>query len=202
MAKNKQVDAYIEKAQPFAQPILIHIRKLVHTACPTVEEKIKWGFPNFDYKGVFCNMAGFKEHCAFGFWKGNLMKDTHNIFAKDQGMGNLGKLTSLKDLPSDKIMLSYIKQAVELNDKGVKRLVKPKVAPGSKELVTPDYLSKALAKNKKAQKEFEAFSYSKKKEYVDWLTEAKTEDTRNTRLDTALEWIAEGKSRNWKYMKK
>jgi uncharacterized protein YdeI (YjbR/CyaY-like superfamily) len=202
MAKNKQVDAYIEKAQPFAQPILIHIRKLIHTACPNVEEKIKWGFPNFDYKGVFCNMAGFKEHCAFGFWKGNLMKDTHDIFAKDQAMGNLGRLTSLKDLPSDKILLSYIKQAVDLNDKGVKRLVKPKVAPGSKELVTPDYLSKALAKNKKAQKEFEAFSYSKKKEYVDWLTEAKSEDTRNTRLETAVEWIAEGKSRNWKYMKK
>ncbi|HWY99224.1 MAG TPA: YdeI/OmpD-associated family protein [Bacteroidia bacterium] len=202
MVKNKQIDAYIEKAQSFAKPVLIHIRKLVHTACPTVEEKIKWGFPNFDYKGVFCNMAGFKEHCSFGFWKGNLMKDTHNIFAKDQAMGNLGKLTSLKDLPSDKIMLSYIKQAVELNDKGVKRLVKPKTAPGSKELVTPDYLTKALTKNKKAQKEFEAFSYSKKKEYVDWLTEAKTEDTRNTRLETAVEWIAEGKSRNWKYMKK
>src|ERR1700742_2656646 len=95
--KNKEVDTYIAKAQPFAQPILTHIRKLIHTACPDVEEKIKWGFPNFDYKGVFCNMAGFKEHCSFGFWKGNLIKDTHNIFSKDQGMGNLGKITTLKD---------------------------------------------------------------------------------------------------------
>jgi uncharacterized protein YdeI (YjbR/CyaY-like superfamily) len=200
--QNKQVDAYIAKAQPFAQPILNHIRKLIHTACPDVEEKIKWGFPNFDYKGVFCNMAGFKEHCSFGFWKGNLIKDTHNIFTKDQGAGNLGRITSLKDLPADKILLAYIKQAVELNDKGVKRQVKPKVATASKELVVPEFLTKALAKNKKAGKVFEAFSYSNKKEYVEWFNDAKTEETHDKRLEIALEWIAEGKSRNWKYMKK
>ena len=200
--KNKEVDTYIAKAQPFAQPILTHIRKLIHTACPDVEEKIKWGFPNFDYKGVFCNMAGFKEHCSFGFWKGNLIKDTHNIFSKDQGMGNLGKITTLKDLPSDKILISYIKQAVELNDKGVKRKVKPKAAPNTKELTIPTYVTKALAKNKKAAQAFEAFSYSHKKEYVEWFEEAKTEETRNKRLETALEWMAEGKSRNWKYQKK
>jgi uncharacterized protein YdeI (YjbR/CyaY-like superfamily) len=200
--QNKQVDTYIAKAQPFAQPILTHIRKLIQTACPDVEEKIKWGFPNFDYKGVFCNMAGFKEHCSFGFWKGNLIKDTHNIFTKDQGAGNLGRITSLKDLPADKILLAYIKQAIELNDKGVKRLVKPKATTANKELAIPDFLTKALTKNKKAKEGFEAFNYSHKKEYVEWLNEAKSEETRDKRLETALEWIAEGKSRNWKYVKK
>jgi uncharacterized protein YdeI (YjbR/CyaY-like superfamily) len=199
---DKRVDAYIKKAQPFAQPILTHIRKLIHTACPEVEEKIKWSFPNFEYKGVFCNMAGFKEHCSFGFWKQSLMKDPHKIFGKTEAMGNLGKIKSLKDLPSDKIMLEYIKQAVALNEQGVKRVLAPKAAPNSKDLVIHDYLTKALAKNKKAHTTFTSFSYSHKKEYVEWFEEAKTEETRVKRLKTALEWMTEGKSRNWKYVKK
>jgi len=199
---DKRVDAYIAKARPFAQPVLKHLRELVHKACPEVEETIKWGFPNFDYKGVFCSMAGFKEHCAFNFWKQSLLKDPHKIFGVKESMGHLGRIESLKDLPADKIMVEYLKEAVELNDKGVKRELKPKVAPNSKELVIPDYLTKALSKNKKANTTFSSFSYSHRKEYVEWITEAKTDETRGKRLKQAIEWMAEGKSRNWKYMNK
>jgi len=200
--KDKRVDAYIAKAQPFAQPIMKHIRGLVHKACPDVEEKIKWGFPNFDYNGIMCNMAAFKEHCAFGFWKQKLMKDTHKVFKPRDNMGHLGRITSPKDLPSDKIMIEYIKEAALLNKEGIK-VPKPKKKPiDSKALVVPDYFKKALAKNAKANKVFEEFSPGKRKEYIDWLTEAKTEETRNSRMVLAVEWISEGKIRNWKYVKK
>ena len=201
--KDKKVDTYIAKSAEFAKPILTHLRELVHKACPDVEEVIKWGFPNFDYKGVFCSMAGFKQHCSFGFWKASLMKDPKRILqANDKGsMGNFDRITSLKDLPSDKILLDFLKQAVELNELGVKRKVK--VTPkGSKTIDTPDYFEKALKKNKIARGVFEEFAYSHRKEYIMWFEEAKTEETRNKRIAQAIEWISEGKGRNWKYEKK
>ncbi len=201
--KDKKVDAYIAKSAEFAKPILTHLRTLVHQACPEVEEVIKWGFPNFDYKGVLCNMAGFKQHCSFGFWKASLMKDPNKILAVTDrnSMGHFDRITSLKDLPTDKILLAYIKQAVELNELGVKRKVK--VTPkGSKTIDTPDYLEKILKKNKMAREVFENFAYSHRKEYIQWFEEAKTEETRNKRIAQAIEWISEGKGRNWKYEKK
>ena len=203
--KDKRIDDYIGKAQPFAKPVLIHLRKLVHQACPEVEETIKWGFASFDYKGPFCSMAAFKQHAVFGFWKSKLLKDPKNYLGEryNQGgtsMGNLGRITSLKDLPPNNVMIDFIKQAKKLNDDGVKlppRPKKPKI-----ELVVPDDLSNAFRKNKKALATFEQFSYSNKKEYIEWLAEAKTEVTRNSRLTTAIGWMADGKPRNWKYMKK
>ncbi len=201
--KNKKVDTYIAKSAEFAKPILTHLRELVHKACPEVEEVIKWGFPNFDYKGVFCNMAGFKQHCSFGFWKASMMNDPKGILqANEKGsMGNFDRITSLKDLPSDKILLDFLKQAVELNELGVKRKVK--ITPkGSKTIDTPDYFEKALKKNKIAREVFEDFAYSHRKEYIQWFEEAKTEETRNKRIAQAIEWISEGKGRNWKYQKK
>ena len=202
MPKNKQIDAYIAKSADFAKPILTHLRELVHKACPDVEEVMKWSFPNFDYKGVFCSMAAFKEHCSFGFWKASLMKDPKKILqvAERGGMGNFDRITSLKDLPSDKILLGFIKQAVELNDKGVKRPVTV-TKKGSKTIDTPDYFAKALKKNKVAEKIFEELAYSHRKEYIQWFEEAKTGETRNKRITQAIEWIAEGKGRNWKYQK-
>lgn len=200
---NKQVDQYIEKSAAFAQPILHHLRKLVHKACPDVEEKIKWGFPSFDYKGPFCNMASFKQHAAFGFWKTSLLKDEMGILSekKNEAMGCLGRITDIKELPPDKLIIDFIKQAKKLNDEGIK--LPPREKPDQKkELVIPDYLKKLLAKNKKANTAFEGFSPSQKKEYVDWFEEAKTDETRNKRLTQGLEWISEGKTRNWKYMKK
>jgi uncharacterized protein YdeI (YjbR/CyaY-like superfamily) len=201
--KNKKVDAYIAKSADFAKPILTHLRELVHKACPEVQELIKWGFPNFDYKGVMCNMAGFKQHCSFGFWKASLMNDPKGLLqANEKGsMGNFDRITSLKDLPSDKILLDFIKQAADLNELGVKRKVK--VTPkGSKTIDTPDYFEKALKKNKIAREVFEEFAYSHRKEYIQWFEEAKTEETRNKRIAQAIGWISEGKGRNWKYQKK
>jgi len=201
--KEKAIDNYIAKSADFAKPILVHIRELVHKACPAVEEKMKWSFPHFDYKGeMMCSMAAFKQHAAFGFWKASLMKDpvlTQNA-RSETAMGHLGRLTSLKDLPSDKKMLAWINEAMDLTDRGVK-IAKPKPTE-KKELVLPDYFTKALKKNKKAAATFDKFAYSHKKEYLEWITGAKTDETRNSRIATALEWMAEGKSRNWKYATK
>ena len=202
--KNKAIDAYIAKSADFAKPILNHLRELVHKTCPEVEEKLKWSMPHFDYKGeMMCGMAAFKQHASFGFWKAVLMKDPVLIeSAKTEvAMGHLGKITSLKDLPSDKKLAAWIKEAMALNDKGIKLPAKAKAAD-KKELVVPDYFIKALAKNKKAQKVWDAFAYSHKKEYLQWITEAKTEPTRESRIATALQWVSEGKGRNWKYEKK
>jgi len=203
MKKDKRVDAYIAKSQPFAQPILIHFRKVVHTACPEGEETIKWGFPHFDYKGIMCAIAAFKKHCAIGFWKGSRLVDTgdHLQQLNRDAMGHLGRITSLADLPPDKVLSGFIKQAMKLNDDGVKVHVRPKNKV-KEPLVVPAFLKAALKKNKKASATFENFAYSHKKEYIEWLNEAKTDETRDKRLATALEWMAEGKSRNWKYMKK
>ncbi len=197
--KDKRIDDYIARSKDFAKPILSHIRELVHNACPDVEETIKWGFPHFDYKGILCSMASFKQHCSFGFWKASLMDDTQHILAvESESMGSLGKLASLKDLPADKIMIAYIKQAAKLNDDGVKLIKRP--ATTKKDLVISDYFKKALAKNKKAKVVFESFSYSQQKEYVEWVTEAKTDETRLKRMTKTLAQLAEGKFLNWKYM--
>ena len=198
--KNKAVDAYIAKSGDFAKPILTHLRELVHKTCLDVEESMKWSFPHFDYKGqMMCDMAAFKQHCAFGFWKAALMKDPILVVtAKSEvAMGHLGRITSLKDLPSDKKIIAWIKEAMKLNDEG-KKVVKTK--PGvKKELVIPEYFTAAVKKNKKAWDTFEAFAPSAKKDYVEWITEAKTDETKNKRLTQAIEWMAEGKRRNWKY---
>lgn len=191
-----RVDAYIDKSADFAKPILTHVRKLVHKAWPDITETMKWSFPHFDHKGTVCSVAAFKQHCAFGFWKQSLMEQ--DAFpAEKTAMGSFGRITSVKDLPSDKVMIALIRQAVELNEKGVKVPKKP--AAVKKELVVPNDLTKALSKNKTAKTAFEKFSYSHKKEYVQWIEEAKTDATRNKRLATTVEWLSEGKSRNWKY---
>ncbi|HKP68932.1 MAG TPA: YdeI/OmpD-associated family protein [Pyrinomonadaceae bacterium] len=195
---DSRVDAYIEKSAEFAKPILSHLRKLIHKACPEVTETLKWSMPSFEYKGILCGFASFKQHCTFGFWKQSLMET--DAFPKNKtAMGSFGRITSLDDLPSDKTMIDLIKQAAKLNDDGVKTPKKP--AGTKKELIIPPDLTKALTKNKTAKAAFEKFSYSHQKEYVEWITEAKTEPTRNKRLATTVEWLAEGKSRHWKYEK-
>jgi uncharacterized protein YdeI (YjbR/CyaY-like superfamily) len=198
--KDPRIDAYIAKAADFAKPVLSHLRSLVHKACPDVEETMKWSFPHFDYKGMMCSMASFKQHCAFSFWKITLMKDAKKLLDnRANAMGSFGRITSLKDLPSDKTILSYIKEAMKLNDDDVK----PEKAKPSekKELIIPNYVIDSLRKNKKALSAFEKFSYTNKKDYLEWITGAKTEKTRNERLIQAIEWMAEGKIRNWKYIR-
>lgn len=201
--KDPKIDAYIAKAQPFAQPILKHYRQLVHKACPEAEETMKWSFPHFDYKGeMMASMAAFKQHCAFGFWKAALMKDSQNLkLNQESAMGHLGRITSMKELPSDKILVGYIKEAMKLNESGAKLPARKKIT-ADKPLPVPIYLKTALSKNKKVQAQWDVFTAGKRKEYIMWLAEAKTEETRNKRMEQALEWIAEGKIRNWKYLKK
>ena len=193
--RDARVDDYIEKSPEFAQPVLNHIRKLVHEACPEVEETLKWRFPNFLHKGMLCSMAAFKNHCSIGFWKRQLILDKKRNPGK--GMGQFGHITAISDLPPRKVLLGYIKEAVRLNEQGIKV---PKAKPKRKKvLVIPDVLKEALKRNKKALAAFDNFSYTHKKEYVDWIIEAKREETRVLRLATAIKWLAEGKSRHWKY---
>jgi uncharacterized protein YdeI (YjbR/CyaY-like superfamily) len=199
---DQRIDAYIQKKEAFAQPILKHLRQLVHKACPEAEETIKWGMPFFDYKdSVMCAMAAFKQHCTFTFWKAKLMKDPEGILqvAERHSMGNFDRITSLNDLPSDKILIAYIKEAARLNEENIKLAPKKKTAVTALEV--PVDFAAALNKNKKAQTVFENFTPGKKKDYIQWITEAKTEATKLKRIETAVEWIAEGKSRNWKYEK-
>jgi uncharacterized protein YdeI (YjbR/CyaY-like superfamily) len=197
-----RIDAYIAKSAEFARPILTHLRQLVHKACPGATETVKWGMPFFEYNGTpLCNMAGFKQHCSFGFWNASQMKDANSkLQVKDRGaMGNFDRITSVKDLPADKTMAGYIKEAAALIEKGVKKTAVKK-APKA-ELPVPAELTAALKKNKKAQATFEGFSPSHRREYIEWITEAKTDATREKRLATTVEWLAEGKPRMWKYQK-
>ena len=200
-----RVDAYIEKAPEYAKPVLEHLRELIHKTCPDVEESWKWSFPVFLYRDIMmCNMAAFKQHCAFGFWKGAIMQDDEQILElKDKSvMGHLGRIESISDLPPDKILVKYIKVAMRLNEEDIKVPRKPKpTEQEKKELVVPDYFIGALKKNKTAQKAFDTFSYSHRKEYIQWFEDAKTTPTRDKRVAQAIEWIAEGKGRNWKYEK-
>jgi uncharacterized protein YdeI (YjbR/CyaY-like superfamily) len=192
--KDPRVDAYIKKAAPFAQPILSEFREIVHGACPDVEETMKWSFPHFDYKGVMCSMAAFKAHAAFGFWKGALVIGGPR---QEDAMGHFGRITKRSDLPSKAVLAGFVKKAAALNDQGVKVARAPKRAP--KPVKVPADLSAALEKRAKARAAFAALSPSHRREYIEWITEAKTADTRARRLAQAIEWMAEGKSRNWKY---
>jgi uncharacterized protein YdeI (YjbR/CyaY-like superfamily) len=200
-----KVDLYIAKSRPFAQPILEHLRELVHKACPGVVETIKCSRPFFEYKGVILgNMSAFKEHCSFGFWGEEIsavLRDARVL--QPDAMGSLGKLTSVQDLPANKQMLDLLRQATAFIDKGEytspiaarHKVVKaPAAAPE-----TPPEFTTALKANKKAAAVFAAFSPSCKKEYVEWIAEAKRPETRDKRIATAIEWISEGKQRNWKY---
>jgi uncharacterized protein YdeI (YjbR/CyaY-like superfamily) len=197
-SKDPRVDAYIAKAADFAKPILNHLRRLVHQACPEVEETFKWSFPCFMYKGMLSSMAAFKNHCSFGFWKYALLLPD-NAAGADDGMGQFGRLTSVSDLPKDTVLLGYVKQAMRLNDEGIKVPARA-AARKPKPVRVPDYFRVALDKNKAALQTFENFSPSHQREYIEWLTEAKRDETRQKRLTTTLAWLAEGKPRNWKYM--
>jgi len=193
--RDPRIDIYIAKAAPFAQPILRRLRELVHQGCPEVVETIKWSSPHFDYRGIFAGMAAFKRHATFGFWKGSLIFRTGK---EREAMGQFGRLGSIADLPPDEEILGYVRAAAQLNESGVK--LKPKLKHPKKPIAVPDDLKAGLAKNVKARQTFAAFSPSHQREYLEWITEAKTASTRARRLATTLEWLAEGKPRNWKYL--
>ncbi len=193
--KDPRVDAYIAKAAPFAKPILLRLRRVVHRGCPGVEETMKWSFPHFDYKGMFCSMAAFQKHCAFGFWKGSLVTGEKS----NDSMGQFGRIGSVSDLPKDSELLRLVRKAAALNDAGVRAPRAPSRPAAKKKIVVPRDLEEALKKNQKAAAVFAAFNYTNRKEYVDWVIGAKTAETRDRRIKTAVEWLSEGKTRNWKY---
>lgn len=192
-----RVDAYIQNAAPFARPILMHIRKAVHAGCPEVEETMKWSFPHFQHKGILCSMASFKAHCSFGFWKGSLL----NVPANGTPMSQFGRITTLDDLPGSKDLVRLVRQAAALNDDGVK-IARPRRTVPRPVAKAPVELQKALRANASARAAFEAFSPSHRREYIEWIMEAKREATRKKRIATTIEWLSAGRSLNWKYEKK
>jgi Bacteriocin-protection, YdeI or OmpD-Associated/Domain of unknown function (DU1801) len=207
-----RIDLYIARSGDFAKPVLTKFRELVHQACPDVTETIKWGMPAFDYKGPFCGMAAFKHHCVIGFWKASLLfKQPGMDFAEsgtDTGKMNWGapgrdpvpsKIIGIDDLPPDKVILKLIKQAMKLNEQGVKVVRKTTKKPP---LAVPKDLASALKANRQAAAVFKAFPPSHQREYIEWIVEAKKEETRQRRLQTTIEQLSEGKSRNWKYERK
>lgn len=197
---DSRVDAYIGQTAEFARPILTQLRQLVHQASADLKETMKWGCPFFDHDGPVCQMAAFKQHCAFGFWKAALMDDPHQILNQQEGTaGSLGKLSSINDLPADEILIQYIRQALILNSADTKVAVPKKTKPQRGELIIPLYFTETLDLRPSVKEKFFKLSPSHQREYIAWMEEAKTEATRIKRLNTAIEWISEGKSRNWKY---
>jgi uncharacterized protein YdeI (YjbR/CyaY-like superfamily) len=202
---DSRIDVYIAKSRPFAQPLLNHLRELVHKACPGVVETIKWSRPFFEYKGViFGNMSAFKEHCSFGFWGEEISAVLRDASVLQPGaMGSLGRLTRIEDLPTNKQMLDLLRRAVAFIDSGqytspIAARNKVAKAPAPAVAAPPEF-TRALKANKKASAAFAAFSPSCKREYVEWIAEAKRAETREKRITTAIDWISEGKQRNWKY---
>jgi uncharacterized protein YdeI (YjbR/CyaY-like superfamily) len=191
--RDPRIDAYIVKAAPFAKPIITHVRDVVHEACPEIVETLKWGHPSFDHHGIVCGVAAFKAHCVLSFWKAALLGDAKLLQRQ---------VKSVDDLPGRRDFVRLVTQAAKLNEDGVTLREEPRKRPSdTRTLDVPDVLTNALRKNKKAQAAFDAFSFTNKKEYVEWIAEAKSDDTRQARLAQAIEWMADGKSRNWKYQK-
>jgi uncharacterized protein YdeI (YjbR/CyaY-like superfamily) len=193
--RDPRIDAYIAKQQDFAKPILEYLRDVVHEGCPDVEETLKWNTPSYMHHGLLCGTAGFKQHVVFGFWKWKLVHGSDAGYR--EATGSYGKLTSLDDLPPKKELLRLVRKAAEINEKGI---TQPRdKAKAKKTIPVPADLKRALVKNKAAKATFDAFSPSKQRDYLEWITEAKSDDTRARRLEQAVEWMAEGKARNWKY---
>ena len=194
--RDPRIDAYIAKKAEFARPILTHFRTLVHEADPETTETLKWGHPAFMHDGIVCGMAAFKEHCAFHFWKGSMIVDRTGSTA-DEAMGQFGRVTRIADLPSKTVLKGYVREAVRLNVEGIKPDRSRR--PPRKALAVPDDLASKLRGNRAARATFERLPPSQQRDYIEWITEAKREATRATRLATSLEWLAEGKQRIWQY---
>jgi hypothetical protein len=192
-----QVDAYIARAAEFARPILKRVRAAFHKGCPQLEERLKWGVPSFEYKGMMGMMAAFKGHAVWGFWRRKEMEDPHRIF-KTGGMGGGGKIHDIAEMPGEKVLVEYVKAAARLNDASPRKKAPSKPKPPAK---VPPYFLKALKAAPKALATFQGFTPSQRRDYVEWITGAKQEETRRRRLATAIEWLEEGKRHNWKYEK-
>lgn len=195
--RDERVDSYIGRQAEFAKPILNHLRAAVHSACPEAEETIKWGMPAFVYRGeILANMAAFKSHATFGFWRGKLILGDDD--RQRTAMGQFGRLTSIEDLPEPEILRALIEKAKALTDEGVKP---PRRTMAKEEIPVPDDLRAALEENGAASATFDAFPSGCRREYLEWIVQAKRPETRAKRIAQAVDWMAEGKRRNWKYEK-
>lgn len=203
MEKNSKVDEYILNAAVFAQPILSKMRSIIEEAEPHIEETIKWGFPCFTYRNkIICSVSAYKNHCVFRFWQGSSLEDSDGILAKvgETEMGELSKIKKIEDLPDSEVIVKYIREAIELSQKGSSK--KPmskekKLTVDLKSVDLPEIFSSFPIQAEK----FDSLSPSHRKEYISWIFEAKTEETKLKRIKTMMEWLLEGKSRNWKYEK-
>jgi len=193
--KDPRIDAYIARVAPFARPVLVHLRAVVHAAVPDAVETIKWGMPHFTHHGILCGFAAFQAHCAFHVRGGDLLLGGA---AKDDAMGQFGRIGALSDLPTRAKLSRLLQAAAARNEAGVKAARPRRKSPRPAPQVPPD-LAAALKGNTSARRTFEGFSPSGRREYVEWITEAKGADTRARRLAQAIAWMAEGKGRNWKY---
>lgn len=196
-SRDPRIDAYIARSAEFARPILEHVRDQVHEACPEAEETVKWGMPTFVHAGgILCSMAAFRQHASFGFWKHALVVGGD---AEAEGMGSFGKLVSVRHLPQKRQLIAYIKKAMRLNEQGVKMPAARKTTAPRPLPEVPSDLAGALRANAAALAAFEGFAPSHRREYLEWILEAKREQTRARRIAQAVQWLAEGKARNWKY---
>ena len=200
-----RIDAYIAKSAGFTQPVLQHLRELIHEVCPAVEETMKWSMPHFEYYGLMCGFAAFTRHCSFGFWKAALLADPHGVLhaAGETSMGSFGKITGLRDLPSDIILKALIRDAMRLNEQDIgvaptERASRVKRPP----LPEPGYFTERLAQHPPAKATWDGFPPSHRREYLEWITGAKTEPTREKRLAQTIQQLAEGKRRDWKYVRR
>lgn len=201
--RDERITNYISKSADFAQPILNQLRELVHDFCPEVEEGMKWSMPFFMYRGkILCSMASFKNHCSFGFWLHSEMSDLHGIFKRsvEGGMGSLGKISSVDDLPKADKLGAYILEAMSLIEQGtIPRELNPKFKKPLAEI--PSELITVLESEPKAKAVFESFPPSHQREYINWITEAKRDETKQRRIRQTIENLLEGKSKDWKYIR-
>ncbi|MGQ0558637.1 MAG: YdeI/OmpD-associated family protein [Sphingosinicella sp.] len=195
MKTDPRIDAYIERQADFAKPILEYLRETVHAACPDCTETLKWSMPTFMYKGeMLAGMAAFKAHATFGFWRGSLVVGEGE--EQMSAMGQFGRIASLEDLPRREVLEDLVKKAMKLTDEGVKP---PRAKHEKPPFTVPKDMRAALDANRAAAATFDGFPPSAQRDYVDWIVGAKRDETRAQRLEQAIEWLAEGKRRNWKY---
>lgn len=195
MSRDPRIDAYIAKAQPFAQPILTHVRQRVHAAAPNIEETLKWGAPAFTLDGkILLMMAAFKAHAALNFWRGQEIRGGE---ARGDAMGQFGRLVAVADLPGDAEFDALVREAATLAAAApAPRKVKhePKAPPE----LHPDFAA-ALDASPAAKATLDGFAPSARRDYLDWISDARQDATRAKRVATAIEWLSEGKKRHWKY---
>ncbi|MDO5505713.1 MAG: YdeI/OmpD-associated family protein [Pseudoxanthomonas suwonensis] len=197
MTRDPRVDAYIAGAAEFAQPLLAELRERVHRNCPDVVEAIKWGMPAFLHGGaIFCTMAAFKQHVSFGYWR---HAEVMGADVERDGMGSYGRMATVKDLPGKRGMQADLRKALALADTAPARAAGQHRPQGAAAPAVPAELAAALQGNAKARAAFDSFPPSARRDYIEWITEAKREDTRARRLAQTIQWLAEGKRRNWKY---